>query len=132
MNIGKNNKDVPNNSHVDMDVKFGSMGEMTKAKKDNLSNITESIEDFLKDYDGGLISISLLKTDKNNKTTTKESMLLGIGTPEQTIDMSRMLHEFSHKSVDALKDKLPTEVAIQEIVKYLKNDKDAPEWLKNL
>lgn len=88
------------NKHVGMEV--GNFESMTKMRKKQLPEIQATIQEALKDYDGGSISIIVIKEDENGMPIGHSLLMAGVSRMECQIDMAKSLDMASNSAMEVL------------------------------
>lgn len=79
-----------------------SFEDMLKERKKAFDKIKQSVKDTLKDYDGGMLAVLVMKEDENGMPSGSKVFLGGVGRPETQIELARALSQASDKALDIL------------------------------
>lgn len=83
-------------------IKSGDFETMMKMRKKQLPDIEKSINDMLKDYDGGLVAVIRISEDENGKADGDSMFLGGVSHISTQIRMGKALSKASDKMLEMI------------------------------
>lgn len=89
-------------SENNFSIESGSFEYFLKTRAKKLSELQDAINEILKDYDGGLVAIVVMKEDEDGLPSGKQMFLGGVSRPETQLMMSKALGDASRKAIELL------------------------------
>lgn len=105
-----------------------SFEDMLKERKKAFDKIKQSVKETLKDYDGGMLAVLVMKEDENGMPSGAKVFLGGVGRPETQIELARALSQASDKALDimlaeAKKDPIKFISLAKQLIEFMGGEK---------